>query len=52
VKVEIRAVAFGTDAETARQAGDRQRLPVHGLPGDVPGNGKHPVLHIQSFQQD
>jgi primosomal replication protein N len=51
VKVEIRAVAFGTDAETlARQAvGSGFRFT-----GFLAAfrNGKHPVLHIQSFQQE
>ena len=51
VKVAIRAVAFGTDAETlARQAvGSGFRFT-----GFLAAfrNGKHPVLHIQSFQQD
>jgi primosomal replication protein N len=51
VKVEIRAVAFGTDAETlARQAiGGEFRFT--GFLAAL-RNGKHPVLHIQSFQQD
>ena len=51
VKAEIRAVAFGTDAETlSRQAiGSAYRFT-----GFLAAfrNGKHPVLHIQSFQQD
>jgi primosomal replication protein N len=51
VLVEIRAVAFGTDAETlSRQAiGSAYRFT-----GFLAAfrNGKHPVLHIQSFQQD
>ncbi len=51
VRVEIRAVAFGADAETlARQAiGTAFRFT-----GFLAArrNGKHPVLHIQSFQQD
>jgi primosomal replication protein N len=51
VKVEIRAVAFGADAETlARQAiGSGFRFT-----GFLAAfrHGKHPVLHIQSFQQD
>ena len=51
VRVEIRAVAFGTDAETlARQAiGSSYRF--SGFLA-APRHGKHPVLHIQSFQQD
>ena len=51
VKLEIRAVAFGTDAET---------LAVQAIGGGfrftgflaAPRHGKHPVLHIQSFEQD
>ena len=51
VRVEIRAVAFGTDAETlARQAiGSSYRF--SGFLA-APRHGKHPVLHIQSFQQE
>jgi primosomal replication protein N len=51
VRVEIRAVAFGTDAETlARQAiGSNYRF--SGFLA-APRHGKHPVLHIQSFQQE
>jgi primosomal replication protein N len=51
VKVTLKAVAFGTDAETLA------RQPV-GSPWrfagflSTPRNGKHPVLHIQQFQQD
>ena len=51
VKVEIRAVAFGTDAETL----SRQAIgSVFRFTGFLAAfrNGKHPVLHIQSFQQD
>jgi primosomal replication protein N len=51
VKVEIQAVAFGADAETlARQAvGSGFRFT-----GFLAAfrNGKHPVLHIQSFRQE
>jgi primosomal replication protein N len=51
VKVQLKAVAFGTDAETlARQAiGTQYRFT--GFLAALRG-GKHPVLHIQSFQQD
>ena len=51
VRVEIRAVAFGTDAETlARQAiGSSYRFTGFLA---APRHGKHPVLHIQSFQQE
>ena len=48
VKAAIRAVGFGSVAETlARQApGTRWRF--NGFLA-TPRNGKHPVLHIQSF---
>jgi primosomal replication protein N len=51
VKVALKAVAFGTQAETlARQAvGSPWRFA--GFLAN-PRNGKHPVLHIQQFQQD
>ncbi|MBG9387298.1 primosomal replication protein N [Caenimonas aquaedulcis] len=51
VKAAIKAVAFGAVAETM------VRQPI-GSPWRftgflaTPRNGKHPVLHIQSFQQD
>ncbi len=51
VKVAIKAVAFGLQAENLA------RRPV-GSPWRfmgflaTPRNGKHPVLHIQEFQQD
>ncbi len=51
VKVAIKAVAFGTDAETlARQAVGSQWQFAGFL--STPRNGKHPQLHIQQFQQD
>ena len=51
VKAAIKAVAFGATAERlARQAmGSLWRF--QGFIA-TPGNGKHPVLHIQDFQQD
>ncbi|AEG93510.1 primosomal replication protein N [Ramlibacter tataouinensis] len=51
VKVAVKAVAFGAVAETlVRQAiGSRWRF--SGFLA-TPRNGKHPVLHIQEFQQD
>jgi primosomal replication protein N len=51
VKTALKAVAFGAVAERlARQAlGSLWRF--QGFLA-TPGNGKHPVLHIQDFQQD
>jgi primosomal replication protein N len=51
VKTALKAVAFGAIAERlARQAlGSLWRF--QGFLA-TPGNGKHPVLHIQDFQQD
>ena len=51
VKAAIRAVAFGPQAETlARQAvGSHWRFAGFLA---TPRNGRHPVLHIQEFQQD
>ncbi|MBI2768513.1 MAG: primosomal replication protein N [Burkholderiales bacterium] len=51
VKVVVKAVAFGSMAETL------VRQPIGGnwkFTGFLatPRNGKHPVLHIQSFVQD
>ncbi len=51
VKAALKAVAFGPQAETLA------RQPVGSLwrfAGFLanPRNGKHPVLHIQEFQQD
>jgi primosomal replication protein N len=51
VKAALKAVAFGAIAERlARQAMGSLWL-FHGFLA-TPGNGKHPVLHIQDFQQD
>ena len=51
IKAALKAVAFGAVAEwLARQAlGSLWRF--QGFLA-TPGNGKHPVLHIQDFQQD
>ena len=51
VKAALKAVAFGAIAERlARQAlGSLWRF--QGFLA-TPGNGKHPVLHVQDFQQD
>ena len=51
VKTVIKAVAFGAIAERlAKQAlGSLWRF--QGFLA-TPGNGKHPVLHVQDFQQD
>jgi primosomal replication protein N len=51
VKAALKAVAFGTVAERlAKQAlGSLWRF--QGFLA-TPGNAKHPVLHIQDFQQD
>jgi primosomal replication protein N len=51
IKAALKAVAFGAVAERlARQAlGSLWRF--QGFLA-TPGNGKHPVLHIQDFQQD
>ena len=50
VKVAIKAVAFGSVAEalTAQAMGSEWKF--NGFLA-TPRNGKHPVLHIQSFQQ-
>jgi primosomal replication protein N len=51
VKVEIKAVAFGTDAETLSRQAVGSGFRFTGFLA-APRHGKHPVLHIQSFQQD
>lgn len=51
VKVEIRAVAFGTDAETLSRQAIGSGFRFTGFLA-APRHGKHPVLHVQSFQQD
>ena len=51
VKVAIRAVAFGTQAETLSRQAIGSGFRFTGFLAALRG-GKHPVLHIQSFQQD
>ena len=51
VRVEVRAVAFGTDAETLARQASGSAFRFTGFLA-APRHGKHPVLHIQSFQQD
>ena len=51
VKLELKAVAFGTHAETLARQAVGTGFRFHGFMA-APRNGKHPVLHIQSFQQD
>jgi primosomal replication protein N len=51
VKAALKAVAFGSLAETAGQTPHRQRRQVHGFLA-TPRNGKLVVFHIQEFQQD
>jgi primosomal replication protein N len=51
VKVEVRAVAFGTDAETLSRQAIGSSFRFTGFLAAF-RHGKHPVLHIQSFQQD
>jgi primosomal replication protein N len=51
VKLEIRAVAFGADAETLARQAIGSGFRFTGFLA-APRHGKHPVLHIQSFQQD
>jgi primosomal replication protein N len=51
VLVEMRAVAFGTDAETLARQAIGSGFRFTGFLA-APRHGKHPVLHIQSFQQD
>ncbi|MEJ8835973.1 primosomal replication protein N [Ramlibacter sp. AN1133] len=51
VKVQVRAVAFGTDAETLARQAIGSGFRFTGFLAALRG-GKHPVLHIQSFQPD
>jgi primosomal replication protein N len=51
VKVELKAVAFGTDAETLARQAIGSGFRFTGFLAAARG-GRHPVLHIQSFQQD
>ena len=51
VKVAVRAVAFGSVAETLGRQAIGSSWKFTGFLA-TPRNGKHPVLHIQSFLQD
>ena len=51
VKVAVKAVAFGSVAETLGRQSIGSLWRFSGFLA-TPRNGKHPVLHIQSFQQD
>jgi primosomal replication protein N len=51
VRVEIRAVAFGAEAETLARQAIGSGFRFTGFLA-APRHGKHPVLHIQSFQQE
>jgi len=51
VKAALKAVAFGTTAERLAKQSMGSLWRFQGFLA-TPGNGKHPVLHIQDFQQD
>jgi primosomal replication protein N len=51
VKVAMKAVAFGSLAETLGRQSIGSNWQFTGFLA-TPRNGKHPVLHIQSFVQD
>jgi primosomal replication protein N len=51
VKAALKAVAFGTTAERLASQALGSLWQFQGFLA-TPGNGKHPVLHIQDFQQD
>lgn len=51
VSVAVKAVAFGSVAETLGRQSIGSLWRFTGFLA-TPRNGKHPVLHIQSFQQD
>jgi primosomal replication protein N len=51
VKAALRAVAFGAIAERLAKQSMGSLWRFQGFLA-TPGNGKHPVLHIQDFQQD
>ena len=51
VKVAVKAVAFGAVAETLGKQPVGSLWKFTGFLA-TPRNGKHPVLHIQSFVQD
>ena len=50
VKVAVRAVAFGSTAETLGKQAIGSNWQFTGFLA-TPRNGKHPVFHIQSFEQ-
>ncbi|GAA4354948.1 primosomal replication protein N [Variovorax defluvii] len=51
VKAALKAVAFGAVAERLARQGMGSLWRFQGFLA-TPRNGKHPVLHIQDFQQD
>ena len=51
VKTALKAVAFGSTAERLATQSMGSLWRFQGFLS-TPGNGKHPVLHIQDFQQD
>ena len=51
VKAALKAVAFGTTAERLAKQSMGSLWRFQGFLA-TPGNGKHPVLHVQDFQQD
>lgn len=51
VKAALKAVAFGTTAERLAKQSMGSLWRFQGFLA-TPGNGKHPVLHIQDFQQN
>ena len=51
IKVAVKAVAFGTVAETLGKQPAGSLWKFTGFLA-TPRNGKHPVLHVQQFQQD
>lgn len=51
VKVAVKAVAFGSVAETLGKQPAGSLWKFTGFLA-TPRNGKHPVLHVQQFQQD
>ena len=51
VKVAIKAVAFGSTAETLGKQAIGSNWKFTGFLA-TPRNGKHPAFHIQSFVQD
>ncbi len=51
VKVAVKAVAFGSVAETLGKQAIGSNWNFTGFLA-TPRNGKHPVLHIQSFSRD